>query len=350
MINYCEQYWDDIEETIRVIPNINKIKNCTIMVTGATGMICSSIVDLLFLLNARFKFNMNIILAGRNLEHVKKRFYLHQQHKDYEFVYYDATIHQEMNINADYVIHGASNANPSVYLKQPTETMLSNIIGLNDVLSMSVQMNVKRVLFISSSEVYGTKEDEKPFSEEDYGYVDILNPRACYPSAKRAAETLCVSYYEQHRLDTVIVRPGHIFGPTITASDTRASAEFTRNAYEGKDIVMKSKGMQLRSYCFCMDCTSAVITVLLNGKSGEAYNISNRNSVISISDLSREFSKCASTSVIYQEATLSEKTSFNMMDNSSLNSLKLEQLGWRALFDLASGVKKTLQYYKEIVE
>ena len=159
--------------------------------------------------------------------------------------------------------------------------------------------------------------------------MDILNPRACYPSSKRAAETMCATYQEEYGVDFVVVRPGHIYGPTITESDSRASAQFTRLAVKGKDIVMKSAGTQLRSYTYTLDCASAIIAVLTCGGMGEAYNISNSNSIVTI----REFAECmteiSGVKLIFEQSSNKEKRSYNLMDNSSLNSEKLESLGWR---------------------
>ena len=88
--------------------------------------------------------------------------------------------------------------------------MLANLYGLDSLLKVAVKNKGCRLLYISSSEIYGKKDENTPYNETDYGYVDILNPRACYPSAKRAAETLCVSYGVQYGVDFVIARPGHI--------------------------------------------------------------------------------------------------------------------------------------------
>ena len=131
--------------------------------------------------------------------------------------------------------------------------MLANFMGLDCLLKSAVKNKSNRVVYISSSEVYGSKLKDQPYQESDYGYVDLLNPRSCYPSSKRASETLCSAYTSEYGLDTVVVRPGHIYGPTITDTDDRASAQFTRCAVEGKDIVMKSAGTQLRSYCYVLD-------------------------------------------------------------------------------------------------
>ena len=224
--------------------------------------------------------------------------------------------------------------------------MLANIIGLNTLLKSATCNNAKRLLYISSSEVYGRKEEKRPYKEDDYGFVDILNPRASYPSSKRAAETLCAAYSAEYGLDTVIVRPGHIYGPTITDSDSRASAQFTRKAKAGENIVMKSAGSQLRSYCYTLDCASAIITILINGKKGEAYNISNPKSNVTIREMAEALSKAGKVNILFENPSDMELNSFNLMDNSSLKSEKLEQLGWQAVYGITEGALKTLKFFK----
>lgn len=345
MINYCEKYWEDVDAVIDCIPNVSRLFGKSILITGATGMICSCVVEILVRLNRKFGGNIAIILAGRNRERMQKRFYTLAEGEDYTFVFYDATRKQSLDVRADYIIHGASNANPAIYTKEPVETMLANIVGLNDLLSLAASIGTSRLLYISSSEVYGNIDEVRAYRETDYGYVDILKSRACYPSAKRAAETLCVAYGEEYGLDTVIVRPGHIYGPSISASDSRASAQFTRNAAARENILMKSAGTQLRSYCYSLDCASAILAVLVNGQKGNAYNISNRDSIATISDIAKALADACGTQVTFENASEQEKKGFNLMSNSSLNAEKLEQLGWKAVFDLNQGARKTIQFY-----
>lgn len=346
MIMYCKEYWNDVKQVVSCIPNVKNIFGKSILITGGTGLICSSVVDVLLYLNKEENADINILLAGRSKDRTASRFYEAVEGKDYRFCFYDATKNQNLEIETDLIIHGASNANPAIYIKEPVETMLANIIGLNNLLSMAVRVKGKRVLYISSSEVYGNIDENRPYKEGDYGFVDILNMRASYPCAKRAAETLCVAYGNEYGLETVIVRPGHIYGSAITNTDTRASAEFTRNAVSGEYIVMKSTGMQLRSYCYSLDCASAILSVLINGESGSAYNISNKNSICTISDIAKELAECSDGNVIFQKATEQERKGYNFMSNSSLDSEKLEALGWRAMFDLKQGAEKTIKYYK----
>ena len=347
MVLYSDSYWQDAAEIVGVIPSKSDLFNRSILITGATGMICSAVVDLLHWMNCHLDANIHIILAGRSEERTRKRFPFMDGDTHISFLPYDATSSEKINIKADYIIHGASNADPASFTRQPVETMLANIVGLNALLMSAVENKSKRVLLISSSEVYGRKEECRPYEENDYGFVDILNPRASYPSSKRAAETLCAAYKEEHGLDFVVIRPGHIYGPSITKTDSRASAQFTRNAKAGKDIVMKSAGAQLRSYCYTLDCASAILTALINGNSGEAYNISNRELVCSIRDIAEALAKVGNVNVVFEDASETEKKGFNLMDNSSLNGTKIGTLGWSPLFNIAKGTNSTLLYYEE---
>ena len=195
--------------------------------------------------------------------------------------------------------------------------------------------------------MYGQKPGSDPFAEGDFGFLDILHERAGYPSSKRAGESLCVAYGMQHNIDSVIVRPGHIYGPSIRDSDQRASAQFTRKAIAGEDVVLKSKGTQLRSYCYSLDCASAIITVLLEGERAHAYNISNPNSICTISDIAEQIASAGNVKLAYEDATDSSQVVNSLMQNASLDSSKLEQLGWKPAFDLKSGIKSMVQALRE---
>lgn len=346
MIRYSERYWNDVGEVAGEIPGIEKIYNRSVFITGATGMICSAVAEILLWLNKTANAGIRIYLAGRDKTRVKNRFYCFDEGRDYYFTFFDAAEGGILDLQADYMIHGAGNADPGSMSRQPVETMLANIVGLDRLLSAAVRGSTKRLLYISSSEVYGKKANAEPYRENDYGYVDILNPRACYPCSKRAAETLCAAYAKEFGLDTVTVRPGHIYGPSITDTDDRASAQFTRAAAAGQDIVMKSAGQQLRSYCYTLDCASGILAVLLNGEVGTAYNISNRDSVVTIRDVAEAFAEAAGVKVVYSDPSDAEKRSYNLMDNSALDARRLELLGWRGRFDLKRGVGKTMEMLK----
>ena len=337
---FSSKFSNGAEKVIDNIPHIEQLFGKSILITGGTGMICSAVADVLFYLNEKKNANIKVIFAGRHRESIERWF----PEAKWDFVEFDATKPYETENEVDYVIYGASNADPKAIAEYPVETIMSNTSGLNNVVKNTT---ANRYLYISSSEVYGNS-DKAPYREEDYGYVDILNMRACYPSSKRLAETLCVSYAEEYNKEFVIVRPGHIYGPTITKSDSRASAQFSRMAADGEDIVMKSAGSQLRSYTYVYDCASAILAVLINGEINNAYNISNKDSICTIKDIAEALAKAGGSKVVFEEASDSEKKSFNLMSNSSLNSDKIEKLGWKAAFDLTTGVEQTIEILKDL--
>ena len=343
MIKYTRLYKEEIREAAEKIPGIEELYHSSVLITGATGMIGSSVVELLHVLNQEKKAGMTLYLAGRKKGRILQRFAGFLEEKDFIFVPYDANVDQQFDIRPDYIIHGACKADPAAYGTQPVETMLSNFVGVNALLRLAVSAGSKRLLYLSSSEVYGKKENREPYRETEYGYVDILNARSCYPSAKRASETLCAAYGAEYGVDTVIIRPGHIYGPTISRTDSKASTQFTWNVVDGKDIVMKSAGTQVRSYCYTLDCAAAVLTVLLKGQKGEAYNISNPESVVSIRDLADMLARCGGRKIVFEHPSDAEQKSYNLMDNSSLDAERLLELGWTPEYDLERGVRRTLE-------
>lgn len=346
-MRYDSEYWSDVDKALQRIPHKDLLSGRSVLITGATGMIGSAVAELLFRIKESGS-NIEIFLCGRDSERLKARFGSFEQRGYYKYISFDIDNPDAMGIEADYIIHAAGYSNPEVYNSKPVETMLGNLLGLNSLLQMARNISPKRILFLSSSEVYGNRvgeDTQTPFSESDYGYLDLLNPRGCYPSAKRAAETLGVSYAKEYGVPFVSVRPGHIYGPSITENDNRATAQFTRSAVKKQDILMKSAGLQLRSYCYTLDCASAIITVLLNGKNSEAYNISNRHSVVTIRQIAETFAEEAGCKIVFANPSEDELKSYNLMTNSALNAEKLEKLGWIACFDLKEGVKKTIMYY-----
>lgn len=340
-MTYCDLYLDDLRRVSECMPGVDKLRGATILITGATGMIGSAVADLLLLLNSERGYDMNLYLAGRSEKRMRERFYACGS-DEYTFVRYDATEPQALAGHYNYIIHAASNADPKSISEQPLETMMSNIVGTIHLLTHLKEQGDGRMVFVSSSEVYGTKDGDEPYGEEDYGRVDILNPRAAYPTAKRAAETLCVSAIVEHAVDAVIVRPGHVYGPTMTATDSRASSQFTRDVLAGESVTMTSEGLQLRSYCYCLDCATAILTVMLHGTKGSAYNISNPNSVVTIRQMAEALARAGCSHVTFRQPTAKERGSYNLMTNSSLRAERLMTLGWRPLFDMDEGARHTI--------
>lgn len=348
---YDKPLWfQDIDLVLETYPEIAQLAGKSVLITGAGGLICSALTDVLIRFNETHNEKIWILAAGRSEEKLRRRFGEFYDRDYFSFVPYDANAASlDFDQNADFIIHGASNASPNKIVKEPVETMLSNFTGLNALLQFVREAGTKRLLYISSSEVYGKKSDLSPYEETEYGYIDLLNPRNSYSVGKRAAETLCAAYSDEYGVDTVIVRPGHIYGPTASETDNRVSSTWAFAAAHGENIVMKSDGAQLRSYCYCLDCASAILKVLLNGESSHAYNISNPNSVISIRQMAEIVSRAGNVQLMMDLPTEEEKKGFNPMSNSSLNSGNLQNLGWKGLFDAQIGFEHTVEILKKTV-
>lgn len=350
MIVYDTKQWkSDIDRVIGVLPELDEMAGKSILITGAAGLICSSVVDILFRYNDTHENKIQILAAGRWIEEMINRFSYQVERPDFTFVTYDASrTDNVISEKADYIIHGASNASPDMIVKEPVETMLSNFLGMKYLLDFAKDSGTKRILYISSSEVYGAKKGDEPYKEGEYGYIDLLKSRSSYSIGKCAAETMCVSYADEHGIESVIVRPGHIYGPTASPHDVRVGSAWAYAVARGENLIMKSDGSQIRSYVYSLDCASAMLKVLLFGENCHAYNISNPESIITIKELGEFLAKAGNVELKFQLPTEEEKRGFNPMSNSSLEATSLIGLGWRGCFNAEEGLKHTVEILKEI--
>lgn len=345
-----EQWIADVDEVVKSLPELAELAGKSVMITGAAGLICSSVVDIFMRYNDSHEKKIEIYAAGRCFEKMTFRFHGMVTRDDFHFVVYDASkTDNKLDFHCDYIIHGASNAFPSMIVKEPVETMISNFIGIKYLLDYAKEYGTKRILYISSSEVYGKKDGEKPYREGEYGYIDLLNSRNSYSVGKRAAETLCASYSDEYGVETVIIRPGHIYGPTASPHDNRVASTWAYAVARGEDVIIKSDGSQLRSYCYCLDCASAMLKVLIKGENIHAYNISNPESVITIKQMAELLVKAANVNLKMEPPTKEEKKGINPMRNSSLDSASLQGLGWSGLFDAQRGFSHTVKILKKII-
>ena len=138
---------------------------------------------------------------------------------------------------------------------------------------------------MSSLEYYGQNFDDKIITEEVQGYVDNTAARSSYPLGKRAAEYLCAAYSQQYGVNVKIARLTQTFGAGVAADDNRVFAQFARSIICETDIVLHTKGDSAKPYCYTIDCVSAILYILLKGNNGEAYNVANSETYISIREM-----------------------------------------------------------------
>ena len=322
------------------------------MITGAAGMLGSALVDMLIYLNEVYQYNIKIFALGRTASKLCERFGEYVDRKYFNLITLDISKELHLDHAVDYIIHAASNADPYMMANYPVDTLLTNVVGMNNVLDLARRKKSKRVLYVSSGEMYGQPDDSlsNGFHEEYCGVVDYSNPRSCYPSGKRAAEVLCQSYITQYDVDVVIVRPCHCYGPTMTSSDSRAMSQFFRKVIQGEDIVLKSDGSLERSHCYVLDAVNAMMYVLLEGEKGEAYNIADSESNASIKTIATLIAQQKQKSVVFDIPSEIEKQGFSKVVKAVLNSNKLMNIGWLPLIHLDEGIKSTLKILEDTEE
>lgn len=328
-----------------------KLSGKTVLISGVSGLIGSFLVDVL--LERIHKNNMDacILALGRNEAAAEQRFSYCWDDPHFRFLSHDINepLTGEEISRADFVLHLASNTHPVAYAKDPIGTIATNIIGLKNMLDFAVESGAERFAFASSNEIYGeNRGDVETFDESYCGYIDCNTLRAGYPESKRCGEALCQAYRSQCGLDVVLPRLTRSYGPTLKTTDTKAMSQFLKNALHGEDIVLKSAGNQYYSYTYVADAVSGLLTVLLCGENGEAYNIADEASDIRLKDLAELIAKWAGRKIIFELPDVTEKTGYSRATKARLDSTKLQCLGWKAKYDIKTGVERTLDILTEV--
>lgn len=323
-----------------------KLSGCNILVAGATGLIGSSFVDMLMRNSNK---DYQVYALGRNAKRAQARFLRFKDDPAFHFLCDDVALPLARDESFHFIIHAASNGSPNFFANNPVEVMKSNLYGVSNLIEYGLTHDMKRFLYVSTGEVYGVNE-AAVFDEDSYGYLDILDTRSCYPSSKRATETLAMCYAAEYGADVVVARPSHTYGPHFTESDNRVYAQFIRNVLNGDDIVVKSAGTQYRSWCYVEDCVSALLYILLKGKSGEAYNVADRSSVVTIRQLAEMIAHIAGRKVVMQVPSDNEKKGFTPIKHAVFDTAKLEALGWSVRGTMDEKLRRTIDVCRSNVQ
>lgn len=332
-------FLEEMEAITRLPLPFEQFKGKAIAVTGATGLIGSSFLRALNAIGCAHQLNLRLIALCRNPEKAKS---ILSDIPNLEYGQYDACAPIDDAFRADYILHAASNAHPMAFSTDPVGTMQANMLGTMQLLE-HIRVNGGRLIFCSTGEIYGEDAAIEAFDEQTFGAVDPMRARACYPESKRAAESLCAAYAAQYGADALAARLCYVYGPAITKENSRADAQFLRKALNGEDIVMKSPGSQVRSYCYAADAAAALLTLMLMGKAGQAYNIANPMSVSSIRDYAQTLAGLAGVQLKFELPPEAEQKGYSTVTRAVLNPGKLMQLGWQPMYDLRTGLKHTLE-------
>ena len=329
--------------------NWDSFKGCTVLVTGATGLIGSVLVNILSVANEMYCLNLRLIGHGRN----KNKSNILAKKLNMEFINGDIRIPCtliDVIDKVDYIFHCASITKSADMLEFPIDVILTAADGTRNILDLAQAKGCKSFVFLSSMEVYGqTKPGE--VRENDLGYLDISNPRSSYPESKRFCEMLCIAYFTQYGLPVKIARLSRTFGAGsfYDESDLRVANQFARKAFKNEDIELHTQGNSIANNCYTADALRGLLTILLKGKNGEAYNIANPSVSVTIREMAEIVAKevCdGKINVVVNVPEDIEKQGYAPDVGYILNVDKLMSLGWAPRFELASMYRRMLTDWK----
>ena len=314
-------------------------------------MIASVIIDILMYYNNTIidsSKGIHIIAVSRNEAKARERFAAYWDSGFFTYLSQDISQYLPELGDVDYILHAASNTHPRAYATDPIGTITANVTGTYELLSYVAEHHCRRFLCFSSVEIYGeNRKDVDKFDESYLGYIDCNTVRAGYPESKRLSESLCNAFAAQKGQDFVIGRFSRVYGPTMGQEDSKAIAQFIRRAAAGEDIVLKSEGNQLYSYTYVVDAAAAALYLLLYGKSGEAYNVADEKSEITLKELAQILAAAAGSKVIFELPDVVERAGYSTATKALLDTGKITALGWRASTPIKEGLEKTVRILRE---
>lgn len=345
MMNKVQE--QDIKAWIDSFALYECFKNKKILITGATGLLGSCMLRCLQALNSCYHLNINITAVVRSKEKAESMFggageCLH--YYVFDFSENSAFCPDE---KPDYIFHFASPTASKFFVEHPVETIKTGLQGTEMILEYAKDHPLDSVVFASSLEVYGTVfEDAEPLTEEKQGYLDQMEVRSCYPLAKRMSECLCKSYSEEYAVPVKIARLAQTFGAGISKDDNRVFAQFARSVINNNNIVLHTAGKLSRCYCYTIDAIEALFYIAIKGKDGEAYNVANEDTYISVIDMARFICKEFNPN-ISPVIELKEGMGYSPTTKLRLDTKKVKDLGWKPKYDLRSMFYHLIMSIKE---
>lgn len=329
---------EDIEDIVQKFPFVDKIRGKSILVTGATGLIGSQMIKTLACFNRLKETNIKIIACARNEKKISGMLGHLKERGDVEFLIGDIIQPIVFHKNVDFIVHGASATSSRFFVTNPVETIKTALDGTTNILEFAKEKQVSGIVYLSSLEVYGTPIGKKEkISENDYGYIDPVNVRSSYSEGKRMVECLCASYAKEYNVPVKIARLSQTFGPGVDYQDGRVFAEFARCGVEKRDIVLHTEGRTVRTYCYVKDALNGLLYILICGNVGEAYNVTNMNTAVSIREMADMVCQTIGEGAIKTVVEIPEDLEsfgYNPEMVIRLDSSKLNNLGWKATVEL----------------
>lgn len=340
-----------IAEDASIIANADidwkQLKNKSVLISGANGYVPQFFVHGLLKRNDMFHEEIRVIAMCRSRQRAEQRFSAYLDRDDFELFIGEVTEPVVYEGNVDFIIHAASPANMKVRYTNLKEVFDANVIGCENLLELAEDKKAK-FLFLSSVDIYGKSGDARRLTEDFSGALDPLNPRNVYSCAKRAAETLCICYANRG-VDCKIVRPFQILGSGIELDDGRLHADFISQMLKGDTIVLKGDGTPRRTFLYVTDAITGMLTVMLSGNSGEAYNVVSETgeaSVLELAELMASLASGRNIGISYNmETRKSDPAVTQVISVVCGDSSKIRSLGWEPKLSLEEACARMMSYY-----
>ncbi|WFN37124.1 SDR family oxidoreductase [Methanomicrobium antiquum] len=307
-----------------------------ILVTGGAGFIGSHLCDKLLNEGHYVLCVDNFFTGGReNVSHLLGN-------ENFELIRHDVTF--PLYVEVDEIYNLACPASPVHYQYNPAQTTKTCVVGAINMLGLAKRLHVP-ILQASTSEVYGDPTIH-PQPENYRGNVNQIGPRACYDEGKRCAETLFFDYHRQHGLNIKVIRIFNTYGPRMHPNDGRVISNFIVQALKNKDITVYGTGSQTRSFCYVDDLIKGM-TMMMNSKEGFTGPVNLGNPC--------EFTILELAEIIIKMTDSKSKIVFKPLPEDDPKqrkpqiNLAEEKLGWVPQIKLEDGLKKTINYFNDVL-
>lgn len=330
---------NNTERFIRDFDHAALLKGSSFIVTGATGLIGSTLIKCLCALSD----DIRIYAPVRNAEKARKIFGDNPQviTAEGDLRTFDYTQFGTV----DFIVHGASPTASKFFVEHPVETINTIVADTDRLLAYARSIPLKGMVFLSSMEVYGTILKPDPVSEDTQGYLSVTDLRSSYPMGKRLAENLCCAYAAEYGVPVRMARLAQTTGAGIDKADNRFIAQFVRCAVNGDDIVLRTEGLSARPCCHIVDAVTALLYILLFGENGKAYNVANRETFLSVRDVA-DMVKSYLNPEIDVRIELNDSMGYPPDTFLNLSTAALEALGWKPRYSMRDIITQLFDYLK----
>lgn len=312
-----------------------------VLITGASGLIGINLVKYIH----EIAPTCQIIALVHSLEKAKRGL----PKADWlTIVEADVNLPVSVDGKVDYIIHGASITSSKMFVDAPVETILTSVNGTRNMLELAREKQVRGFLYLSTMEIYGAPQTDDKIAEDAACNLDTMQKRSSYPESKRLCETMCTAYHAEYGVPAKVIRLTQTIGPGIDYNDGRVFAEFARCVIEKRNIVLHTKGETKRCYLSTNDAVTAILTVLLKGENGQAYNAANEATYCSIYEMAEMIARECAGGEIGVEVQLEDEGKFGYAPvlRMNLDTGKLQALGWKGKTDLVNMFSALIQDMK----